>query len=58
MAPRSVIPSWDMMRFHKLLVGKYWIDDYGDPDKEKDQRYLLKYSPYHNLKEKGSIQKQ
>jgi prolyl oligopeptidase len=45
-------PVLDMMRFHKLLVGKFWIDKYGDPDKEKDERYLLKYSPYHNVREK------
>lgn len=44
-------PVLDMMRFHKLLVGKFWVDEYGDPDKEKDRRYLLKYSPYHNVKE-------
>lgn len=44
-------PVLDMMRFHKLLVGKLWIDEYGDPDNEKDRQYLLTYSPYHNLKE-------
>lgn len=44
-------PVLDMMRFHKLLFGKFWVDEYGDPEKEKDKRYLLKYSPYHNVKE-------
>jgi prolyl oligopeptidase len=43
-------PVLDMMRFHRLFVGKLWIDEYGDPDKEKDRRYLLRYSPYHNVK--------
>jgi prolyl oligopeptidase len=44
-------PVLDMMRFHKLLIGKLWVDEYGDPDNEKDREYLLSYSPYHNLKE-------
>ena len=43
-------PVLDMMRFHRLSVGKYWVDEYGDPDKAADRRYLLKYSPYHNVR--------
>lgn len=43
-------PVLDMMRFHKLLVGKLWTDEYGDPDKKRDRAYLIKYSPYHNLR--------
>jgi prolyl oligopeptidase len=44
-------PVLDMMRFHKLLIGKLWVDEYGDPDNKKQRRFLLKYSPYQNLKE-------
>lgn len=43
-------PVLDMLRFHLLSVGKYWISEYGDPDNPEDARYLLKYSPYHNVK--------
>ena len=43
-------PILDMLRFHKLYVGKYWVSEYGDPDNPKDAEYLLRYSPYHNVK--------
>jgi prolyl oligopeptidase len=43
-------PVLDMMRFHRLSVGKYWVDEYGDPDEPLDRKYLLKYSPYHNVR--------
>jgi prolyl oligopeptidase len=40
----------DMLRFHKFTAGRFWVDDYGSPDKAEDFQTLLKYSPYHNLK--------
>ncbi len=40
----------DMLRFHKFTAGRYWVDDYGSPDKAEDFAPLFKYSPYHNLK--------
>jgi prolyl oligopeptidase len=43
-------PVLDMLRFHKLSVGRYWVDEYGNPDKPGDRRFLRKYSPYHNVK--------
>jgi prolyl oligopeptidase len=43
-------PVLDMLRFHRLSVGRYWVDEYGDPDRPLDRRYLLKYSPYHNVR--------
>ena len=43
-------PVLDMLRFHRLSVGRYWVDEYGDPDEPPDRRYLLKYSPYHNVR--------
>ncbi len=44
------VPLLDMIRYHKFLIARYWIPEYGDPDKEDDFRYLLKYSPYHNVR--------
>lgn len=40
----------DMLRFDKFTAGRYWVDDYGHPDKEADFRTLLSYSPYHNIR--------
>jgi prolyl oligopeptidase len=40
----------DMLRFHKFTAGRFWVDDYGSPDKADDFKALFGYSPYHNLK--------
>lgn len=40
----------DMLRFDRFTAGRYWVDDYGYPNKEADFRQLLAYSPYHNIK--------
>jgi len=42
-------PVLDMLRFHKLHIGKAWVPEYGDPDNPKDAEFLIKYSPYHNV---------
>lgn len=40
----------DMLRFKQFTSGRYWIDDYGDPENEQDFRVLRSYSPYHNIR--------
>jgi prolyl oligopeptidase len=45
----SDIPVLDMARFHLLLQGAAWIEEYGNPDDADDLRYLLRYSPYENI---------
>jgi prolyl oligopeptidase len=40
----------DMLRFNRWTAGRYWVDDYGFPDREPDFRKLLSYSPYHNIR--------
>ncbi len=42
-------PVLDMMAFHRLLVGRAWVPEYGDPDRPQDAKFLIKYSPYHNV---------
>ena len=44
------VPLLDMLRFHKLLAGASWMEEYGDPDKIGDHEYIARYSPYQNLK--------
>lgn len=39
----------DMLRFDRWTAGRYWVDDYGYPNKEADFKALLAYSPYHNV---------
>lgn len=40
----------DMLRFDRFTAGRYWVDDYGYPDREDDFRILRGYSPYHNIR--------
>src|SRR5699024_3530996 len=42
----------DMLRYHKFTAGAGWAYDYGTSDDSEEMfEYLLKYSPYHALKE-------
>lgn len=45
----------DMLRFDRFTAGRYWVDDYGYPNREPDFRTLLAYSPYHNVPETGDF---
>jgi prolyl oligopeptidase len=41
------VPVIDMRRSPKLLAGTWWIDEYGDPDKPEDWKFLSEMSAYH-----------
>ena len=43
----------DMLRFNRFTAGRYWVDDYGNPEHEADFRVLHAYSPYHNIAKSG-----
>lgn len=42
-------PLLDMHRYHKLLAGKSWVDEYGDPDISEQWQYIGRYSPYQHI---------
>ena len=45
------VPLLDMVRFHKFLIARYWIAEYGDPDQSDAFRWILRYSPYQNVRQ-------
>ena len=49
-AGHAAVGVMDMLRFDRFTAGRYWVDDYGYPDKEQDFKTLLTYSPYHNIR--------
>ncbi len=49
-AGHAAVGVMDMLRFDRFTAGRYWVDDYGYPNKEADFKMQLTYSPYHNIK--------
>ena len=49
-AGHAAVGVMDMLRFDRFTAGRYWVDDYGYPNKEQDFKTLLGYSPYHNIR--------
>ena len=43
------VPLLDMLRYHKLLAGASWVDEYGDPDVAEERAFLETISPYQNF---------
>jgi prolyl oligopeptidase len=43
-------PLLDMVRYHKFLVARFWVSEYGSADDPEQFEYIYKYSPYHNVK--------
>ncbi len=44
------VPLLDMLRYHRLLAGASWMDEYGNPDVPAERAFLERISPYHNLR--------
>jgi prolyl oligopeptidase len=51
-AGNAQVGVMDMLRFDRFTAGRYWVDDYGYPDREPDFKVLRRYSPYHNIRAK------
>jgi prolyl oligopeptidase len=43
-------PLLDMIRFQNFLVGRWWTAEYGSAEDPQQFPYLLKYSPYQNVR--------
>jgi prolyl oligopeptidase len=43
-------PLLDMSRYQNFLVGRWWTTEYGSADKPEQAAYILKYSPYQNVR--------
>ena len=43
-------PLLDMIRYQKFEMGFIWVPEYGSADNPEQFKYLLKYSPYQNVK--------
>ena len=43
------VPLLDMLRYHKLLAGASWVDEYGNPDIPEERAFLETISPYQNF---------
>jgi prolyl oligopeptidase len=45
------VPLLDMLRYHRFLIARLWIPEYGDPDDPEQFRWLRAYSPYHHVRD-------
>lgn len=45
------VPLLDMLRYHRFLMAKFWVPEYGDPDDAEEFKWLLEYSPYQKIAE-------
>ena len=43
------VPLLDMLRFHLLLAGASWVDEYGSPEVPEERAFLKTISPYQNF---------
>jgi len=43
-------PLLDMIRYHKFLVARYWVPEYGSSEDPEQFKYLYSYSPYHHVR--------
>ncbi len=43
-------PLLDMRRYHHLLAGASWMEEYGDPDDPDQWAFIRHFSPYQNMK--------
>jgi prolyl oligopeptidase len=45
------VPLLDMLRYHRFLIARLWIPEYGSADDPAQFRWLRAYSPYHRIRD-------
>ena len=40
-----------MLRYHRFLIARLWIPEYGSPDNASQFAWLRAYSPYHHVRD-------
>jgi prolyl oligopeptidase len=49
------VPLLDMLRYHLLLAGASWVDEYGSPDVPAERAWLEQLSPYNILRKRDDM---
>jgi prolyl oligopeptidase len=44
-------PLLDMVRYHKFLIARFWVPEYGSSDDPEQFEYIYDYSPYHQVED-------
>ena len=44
------VPLLDMLRYHRFLIARLWIPEYGSADDPEQFAWLSAYSPYHHVR--------
>jgi len=45
------VPLLDMLRYHRFLIARLWIPEYGSAEDPEQFRWLRAYSPYHQVRD-------
>lgn len=45
------VPLLDMLRYHRFLLARLWLPEYGSPEKPEEYAWLRAYSPYHHVQD-------
>ena len=45
------VPLLDMLRYHRFLIARLWIPEYGSADDPAQFQWLRSYSPYHHVRD-------
>jgi len=45
------VPLLDMLRYHRFLIARLWIPEYGSAEDPRQFQWLRAYSPYHQVRD-------